>query len=831
MKLFCIAGLLFFIITIKHANAQFSPIYYQSNYIRVVQPDVDDPASLTVNYSDPKAKMDTLLNPFTGGLNNPTFFNVDFNGDSIQDLYVFDREAAENQFLLFQGASKKKSFSYRYAPQYHYAFPQQATKWVEFADYNKDGLPDLFTHSRNCSTCIQVNKNTSYLDKSSGKYVTQFKKVTDTLFYYDSVGNRSEIDIANSSNPQFIDVDKDGHLDILAWDIYFTSIQFYRNRDMGKDSLSFWYTKKCWGYFTEVNPHFYQKYTCELDSVHKPVWTGTYDPDPAYKRLHSSGQHGSFALCAFDVDCDGDIDLLLGDGFNDSLAFLENGNIVRGQKHNGYGYDTMINLFPSNNQYPLGDPCVIATMPTPSLVDINNDSLNDLVVAAGQPTDKDSFISDRIHNIWYYYNSGNKASSSNGAANVFNLTTKDFLQNTMIDWGINSAPCFIDVDNDGRKDLIVAVKDGGNGKGFSHLILYLNKPGKTPVSKPYLLFQTDDYLGFSKLSKDIHWPVPAAYLNTKDSKTDLLVGNDSGQVMYFKNEGSTGGNLANFHLSTTALKYISHPSGKLMPINVGGANSAPTAADINDDGKMDLIIGSDYGNISYYRCLGFTGPDNVPYFDSVTSFFGGLNAASGAERQTAPCVADMDKDGKLDMLIGDEIGNLWYFHDFDTVGTLLKKNKILVWDNGANKVDSNKVLSTYIIPAVGDLDNDTFPDIMIGCRRGGLVFLGSANNGFESLHNSGIEVTIPGKKIEIALFPNPAKDLFRIAYQNPENQENATVIVTDILGRRILSHPFILQNGKGDEPISTKEFANGIYIVALCTVDRLIFSNKLIIEK
>src|ERR1039457_1836970 len=73
--------------------AQVSPVYYMSNYIRVVQPEFDDSTDLAnklndiVTYHNPKAKYDTLLNPFTGGLNNATFFNIDFNGDGIGDLY------------------------------------------------------------------------------------------------------------------------------------------------------------------------------------------------------------------------------------------------------------------------------------------------------------------------------------------------------------------------------------------------------------------------------------------------------------------------------------------------------------------------------------------------------------------------------------------------------------------------------------------------------------------------------------------------------------------------------------------------------------------------
>ena len=815
------------------AKAQFSPVYYQSNYIRVVQPCTDDSSDLypythndLVNFTSPKAKYDTLLNPFTGGLNNATFFNIDINGDGIQDLYVFDREAGENQFLLFQGINTK-SISYRYAPQYHYQFPQSVHLWVELADYNKDGLPDLFTSTSvfGSYTNIKVYKNTSYPDHSTGNYINQFTKVADPLYFTTDTGSHQLINISTASNPQFVDIDKDGYLDILGFDENLIAPQYFRNKGKGIDSLSFWYTKECWGYFNEQTQHLYTPWNCERDKKGVPVWTGTYDP-----KYKSSG-HFYNSMCAFDVDCDGDIDLLLGDGLNDSLAFLQNGNI---NGNHSYHKDTIINISSThnNNDYPVYAPSVIATMPTASWLDINHDTLNDLIVAAGQPTFRDSFVVDRIHNIWYYDNEGSKASSPGGASNNFILSTKDFLQNTMVDWGINSAPCFIDVDNDGRKDLIVAVKDGGGKKGFSHLVLYLNKAGKTPESKPYLLFKTDDYLGFSKLSQNIHWPVPAAYLNGKDNKTDLLIGNASGGVMYFKNDGSVGGNPANFHLSTGTLQYISKPSGKLMPIYVGNANSAPTAADLNGDGKMDLLIGSDYGTISYYRCLGYLpGADNVPYFELVTDSFGDLYTQSGANHQTTPCVADMDKDGKPDLLIGDEYGRLWYYHDFDTINKLVPTNKILVMDNGSNKVDSNKVFSGYIVPAVADLDGDGLPDIMLGCVRGGLIFLASANNGYESLRNASIEEQVPYNSIGMSIFPNPAKEMFMLEYNNPDKQLEVSLVVTDMLGRQILSRKFLMQNGKGNAQFSTSALAAGIYAVNVESSGQILFSNKLVIEK
>src|SRR6185437_1187647 len=483
-------------------NAQGSRVYYPSNYIRVVQPDVDDSSDLLggakdlVSYSSPALKADTLLNPFTGGFNNASFFNVDFNGDGIQDLYVFDRELGENQFFLFQGLSNN-SISYRYAPQYHHSFPRDVSRWVEIADYNQDGLPDLFTASPTTNTRIKAYRNTSFLDKSSGKYIPQFTAAADPLTYICDTGGRQGIDVATASNPQFIDIDGDGHLDMLAFDINLTAPRFFRNAGKGTDSLTFYYTKECFGYFNEVVQHIYQPWDCEKDSHGNPVNTLTCDPDSVYKGIHSS-MHVFNSMSAFDVDCDGDIDLLMGDGYYGTLSFLENGNIWPGHKHNGYGFDTMINLKPNNTSFPVLYPANIPTMPIPSNVDIDHDGLNDLVVAAGEPTYIDPLEANRNHNIWYYNNEGSKdAVTGKPTANVYNITSKDFLLNTMVDWGINSAPCFIDVDNDGRKDLIVAVKDGGDSTGFSHLVLYLNKAGKTSGSKPYLQFQDADYLGFS----------------------------------------------------------------------------------------------------------------------------------------------------------------------------------------------------------------------------------------------------------------------------------------------------------------------------------------------
>jgi hypothetical protein len=768
------------------------PLYYQSNYIRVVQPD----------FNDPNLKFDTLANPFTGGMNNPVFFNIDYNGDGIQDLFVFDRDLRENQFLNFEALSKN-SISYHFTPKYESAFPNDLNYWASLADYNQDGLPDIFTHSIINSTGLKVYKNTSYIDPVTKKFTLRYQFFKEALYKYDSLNNPGQISVPWASNPYLIDMDKDGFVDILSLDISLNSIQYYRNRGINKDSLEFYYTKACWGYFEETLPHLYTPWSCN-NFVE-------YDP-----KHYKSAAHTYSAICALDAEGDGDIDLLIGDGGNDSLAFLQNGR-------DKYKKDTITNISfkYNNNNFPIDDPAIIHQMPIPSVVDVNNDGLQDLIIAAGQPTEGDTLTqSTRISNVWYYQNGGNATTP------IYLINKKNFLQNTMVDWGVNSAPCFIDVDKDGRKDLVMAVRDGGGKKGYSHLILYLNKAGKSG-SKPYLLYQDRDYLGFSQLAVPIRRPVPAAYQNGKDSKTDLIIGNDSGRIMYFKDE-SSGTNPASFKLAASSLMYKTGTGFK--PIDVG-TNSSPTSADINKDGMTDLLIGANDGRISYYRCLGYgPAPDYIPYFQLVTNVFGGINSG-GKDFQSAPCIADLNHNGKPDLLLGDIYGQLLYYPDFDTTSKLTAASGSLVYDYRTSAPSAGRLFSTYTIPAVSYLDNDSIPDIMLGCRRGGLIFLGSKNNGFETIGHTGIDDYVAPEGMNIEIFPNPARDNFVLKYANTTMMHDAAIEVRDMLGRVVLLKNIPLQPGNGQVQNETTELHNGIYIVNVNADNKVLSGKKIIIRK
>lgn len=145
---------------------------------------------------------------------------------------------------------------------------------------------------------------------------------------------------------------------------------------------------------------------------------------------------------------------------------------------------------------------------------------------------------------------------------------------------------------------------------------------------------------------------------------------------------------------------IFYPSG-IMPQNF----SAPFFYDLNNDGKLDLLLGNindktDYfENISTDSILKFIKKDEM----LASIYSGGLMGTNS----DYPAIVDLNGDGKPDLIIGGYNGIL-YYENVGEVGTP-------VWQ----KVDSvfavvNGLIGTDAKPAFVDIDNDGDYDLFVG---------------------------------------------------------------------------------------------------------------------
>lgn len=143
-----------------------------------------------------------------------------------------------------------------------------------------------------------------------------------------------------------------------------------------------------------------------------------------------------------------------------------------------------------------------------------------------------------------------------------------------------------------------------------------------------------------------------------------------------------------------------------------GSNATPTFGDLDGDGDLDLIVGEASGELNLYRNLGTR---SAPKFNLVSDHFQEIDVG----RRSTPVLADMDRDGKLDMIIGSEGG-----------GVQLWRN---VTANGDIRfvLDSTFVMPTFDLsaPAVGDLDDDGDLDVMVGVGSGGVMWFERGGTG------------------------------------------------------------------------------------------------------
>ena len=177
----------------------------------------------------------------------------------------------------------------------------------------------------------------------------------------------------------------------------------------------------------------------------------------------------------------------------------------------------------------------------------------------------------------------------------------------------------------------------------------------------------------------------------------MLVGTWNKGVSFYKNEGSR--KEPDFVLVDTTFVKLTR-----------GSNSTPALADLDGDGDLDLFVGESSGELNFYRNIG---TPQEPSFELVSDKFQDIDAG----RRSFPVFADMNEDGKKDLLLGREPGGvLLYIREGNTTDPVFVQDSTFTLP-----------LPNYSTPSVADIDGDSDLDIFSGGLAGGVIFLENLN--------------------------------------------------------------------------------------------------------
>lgn len=429
---------------------------------------------------------------------------------------------------------------------------------------------------------------------------------------------------------------------------------------------------------------------------------------------------------------------------------------------------------------------------------------------------------------------------------------------------------YIDVNNDGIKDLLISTFDPSiyKSKNKNSVWLYLNN-GET--NNPEFELFSQNFLQSEMLDFG-SGAYPTIYDWDGDGLKDIIVGNYGyyqysyydeamflhsvfqSRIDYYKNIGTA---------EEPSFQLIIKNLGDLWKENLIAI--APAVADLDGDGDPDILVGNSEGNLIYSKNLG----DGT--FEIIDENYLDIDV----DDFSYPQLFDLDKDGLLDLIIGEKRGNINYYHN---EGSLQNPDFIFVTDSlgkvnvtdyslsyfGYSKpyffrladgttnlvvgselglihyyedIDNNldgkftlsenlsQLLDTSDISfdrgfrtaaAIGDFNSDDQIEMLVGNWAGGLEFFGS------------LPEVMPGWKENYSdqnilnIYPNPASGFVTVEILNGEEIQGVNIFSSQGQLLNKIIYPSINQSQKA---LMEMPKENGMYFL------EVILGNKTITQK
>jgi len=532
-----------------------------------------------------------------------------------------------------------------------------------------------------------------------------------------------------------------------------------------------------------------------------------------------------------DMDGDGDLDILTFDGSSGGHVWLvKNTSVEKGfgvdslrfevtDRCWGRFYETGLN-FCVNNLSPRPDTCVeffAGTQPVEdrdeetrhpgsTLMLYDQDGDGDLELVTGD-------VSFTCMNMMTNYGTPAEAWMNEQDVNFPSYSTPVELPQF-------PAAFYLDVNNDGKGDMVVApnskfVNDDRNGSW-----LYLN----TATNGHFFDLETKRFLvgEMVDVGTASH---PALVDANADGLLDLVIGNYG----YYAPGNAQNASLYLFLNTGTATqpKFTLTDSDwlGLSAFTPNDYDFFPAFGDLDNDGDLDLLVGSNFGALYYFRN---TAGANKPM--QFQQDFTVIWVTMDIGNYSAPAIVDLDYDGVKDIVMGERNGNLNFFKNmgapdnpvFSAAPTTAKLGSIdtrapqsdvgfsapafieqpngerlLIVGTQTGNIEAYTNVSTSDAPfslisknwgkvddgdrstvAFGDLDGDGILEMVAGNLRGGLnlykTVLVDCTTGVTAAGTTDVP--------DIRISPNPARYWARVEWPSDQPVEWQ---VFDLLGRTI----------------------------------------------
>lgn len=576
-------------------------------------------------------------------------------------------------------------------------------------DWDGDGDLDLLVGQKNGTLSFYLNEGTIF----SPKWVF-------------SESNFQLIDIGGESTPTFVDIDGDNDDDMVIGSANPT-VFLYENRPRG-DSRLLW----------NISTNLFKFHKLIVTGNRASIAAGDLDNDKdldlivgeaggnlnyyenigtpkapdwilrTEELIYITGMENSAPVLG-DIDGDGDLDLLVGEKQGQIALILNQGS-------------------PESPDWILKDQAYfqidVGSNSVPRLLDIDADG------------DLDLLIGNFAGRVILYLNQGSKTEP------VYAMGSTRFGSVKAVR---NAVPAFFDWNQNKRVDMILGDEEGK--------VQLMESPGKQDKENTIWEPNNKAFFTFDVYSRS-H---PFVWDFNADGNEDLLIGNNSGDFLLYINEGLEGtgeeaqkvvdnsidqneGSLVVEDVDGPVEIEIEEPEdpeedeellpevtlaeellparGKIDPkfsrtaislvLNDTISKSTPTLGDLDQDGDLDMLIGSKSGEVYYYENQG---TEQEWDFKLISESYIDLNG----EKNSAPLLMDLDQDGDLDLILGSKRGRLRFF---DNQGSAEEPRFIeekdffgRIWLDGDAK------------PTDMDLDGDGLIDLVVGNFRGRLVYI------------------------------------------------------------------------------------------------------------